>query len=60
MTGVSFAGATGGLLFVLTVTLSLMMIRAPGTTDVWTFRDWMGTVYQNGLAAGYSKIVVGF
>jgi hypothetical protein len=58
MTGVSFERATGGLLFVLTVVLSLMMIRSPGTSDVSIWRDWMDTVYQNGLAGGYSQIAL--
>jgi hypothetical protein len=58
MTGVSFERATGGLLFVLTVVLSLMMIRSPGTGDVSTWLNWMDTLYQNGLAGGYSKIAL--
>jgi hypothetical protein len=58
MNGVSFERITGGLLFMLTVILSLTMIRSPGTTDVYIFRNWMNTVYENGLAGGYSNIIL--
>src|SRR5438874_1484036 len=34
-----------------------MMIRSPGTGDVTTFLYWMELVYQDGLVAGYSKVV---
>jgi hypothetical protein len=54
---VSFVRANGILLFILTITLSVMMIRAPGTSDVWVWRDWMNTVYQDGLVQGYSHVI---
>jgi hypothetical protein len=46
----------GVLLLVLTVILSLMMIRSPGTGDVTVFLKWTEAVYQDGLVAGYSKV----
>jgi hypothetical protein len=57
MTRFSFEQAMGVLLLVLTVILSLMMIRSRGTVDVTTFLYWTEIVYQNGLVAGYSKII---
>ena len=57
MTRFSFERAMGALLLVLTVILSLIMIRSPGTEDVTTFLYWTELVYQNGLVAGYSKII---
>jgi hypothetical protein len=54
-----FERAVGVLLLVLTVILSLMMIHSPGTVDVMTALKLMEIVYQNGLVAGYSKVVSG-
>src|SRR5882724_9732422 len=64
MTGCFFSRATGGLVFVLTVMLSLMMTRSPGLTDdrapngaiLSTSHKWSDMLYQNGLVGGYSKI----
>jgi hypothetical protein len=44
----------------LTVILSLMMVRSPGTVDVTYFLNWTEAVYQNGLVDGYSKIADGY
>ena len=57
MTRFSFERAMGVLLLVVTVILSVMMIHSPGTDDVTFFLDWTEVVYQNGLVAGYSKVV---
>lgn len=47
----------GVLQLLLTVILSFMMIHSPGTGDVTTFLYWAEIVYQDGLVAGYSKVV---
>lgn len=57
MTRFSFEREMGILLLVLTVILSFIMIRSPGTEDVTTFLYWTEIVYRNGLVAGYSKII---
>jgi hypothetical protein len=54
---ISFIRANGILVFILTITFSLMMIRAPGTSDVLVWRDWMNTAYQDGLVQGYSHVI---
>ncbi len=59
MTRFSFERAMGVLLLVVTVILSVMMIHSPGTDDVTFFLDWTEVVYQNGLVAGYSKVISG-
>ncbi len=50
----------GALLLILTVILSLMMVRSPGTVDVTYFLNWTEAVYQNGLVDCYSKIADGY
>ena len=57
MTHFAFERAMGLLLLVLTVILSLIMIHSPGTDDVAAFLYWTEVVYQNGLAAGYTKVI---
>jgi hypothetical protein len=57
MTRFSFERAMGVLLLMLTVIFSLMLVRSPGTVDVTTFLNWTEVVYENGLVAGYSKVV---
>jgi hypothetical protein len=57
MTRFSFERAMGVLLLMLTVIVSLMLVRSPGTVDVTTFLNWTEVVYENGLVAGYSKVV---
>jgi hypothetical protein len=57
MTHFSFGRSMGVLLLLLTVILSFMMIHSPGTGDVTTFLYWAEIVYQDGLVAGYSKVV---
>jgi hypothetical protein len=47
----------GALLLMLTAILSLIMIHSPGTGDVSSALNWTEVVYQNGLVAGYSKVV---
>jgi hypothetical protein len=48
-------------LLVLTVILSLMIVRSPGTSDVTDFfLNWTEAVYQNGLVDGYSKVADGY
>ena len=49
--------ALGAMLLALTVILSIMMIRSPGTIDVPLFLDWTEVVYQDGLIAGYTKVI---
>jgi hypothetical protein len=56
----SFERAMGMLLLALTVILSLIMIHSPGTSDVSLFLDWTEVAYQNGLVAGYSKVISGY
>jgi hypothetical protein len=52
--------ALGPIALALTVILSIMMIRSPGTPDVSLyFLNWTEVVYQNGLIAGYSMIING-
>lgn len=58
MIRLSFQPAAGALVLMLTVVLSLMMIRSPGTSDVALFLKQTDTVYQSGLAAGYSNILI--
>ena len=47
----------GAILLALTVILSIMMIRSPGTIDVPLFLNWQEVVYQDGLIAGYTKVI---
>src|SRR3954453_10268100 len=47
----------GALLLVLTVILSIMMVKSPGTGDVQIVLNWTDILYQNGLINGYSKII---
>jgi len=56
----SFERTMGALLLMLTVILSLMMVRSPGTGDVASFLGWTEAVYQNGLVDGYSKVADGY
>src|SRR4051794_30540713 len=56
ITRLSFDLAIGALLLVLTVILSIMMIKSPGTGDVQIVLNWTDILYQNGLINGYSKI----
>jgi hypothetical protein len=58
MIRLSFQPAAGALVLMLTVVLSLMMIRSPGTSDVALFLEQTDAVYQSGLAAGYSNILI--
>src|SRR5438045_2934812 len=58
MSPLSFTRASGILLFSLTITLSMMMLRSPGTEDVGAWHEWMNIVYQDGLVNGYSKIIL--
>jgi hypothetical protein len=57
MIGLPFERAMGALLLMLTAILSLIMIHSPGTGDVSSALNWTEVVYQNGLVAGYSKVV---
>jgi hypothetical protein len=60
MTRFPFEPAMGALLLGFTVILSLMMIHSPGTSDVSWFVKWTDVLYQNGLVAGYSKVISDF
>ena len=57
MASFSFDRAMGLVLLLLTVTLSLMMLRSPGTSDVSTVLNWADILYQNGLIRGYSEVI---
>ncbi len=57
MNRLSLDRALGAMLLALTVILSIMMIRSPGTIDVPLFLDWTEVVYQDGLIAGYTKVI---
>jgi hypothetical protein len=57
MASFSFDRAMGLVLLLLTVTLSLMMLRSPGTSDVSIVLNWADILYQNGLIRGYSEVI---
>ena len=52
-----FAVAAAALMLAIAVVLSILLIRAPGTSDVEMFLIWGSLGRQHGIAAGYKVMV---
>src|SRR5690349_19245632 len=60
MNEASFKAATNALLLVITLLISLLLLRVPGSPDVPLFVRWMTIVSEQGLVQGYATIVENF
>jgi hypothetical protein len=55
-----FKASIGALLLAITLLLSLLLSRAPGSPDVPLWIKWMAIVHEKGLVQGYATIVENF